>query len=86
LPPVFITGAGATARHSVGLVLVGGLTIGTVLPLFIVPSLYVLLAKPHQHDNEIGVDVDGHNIGDAQALPEFAMADGNGRWRDGNGA
>ncbi|MFL6568923.1 MAG: efflux RND transporter permease subunit, partial [Chthoniobacterales bacterium] len=86
LPLVFVTGAGAKARNSIGLVLVGGMTIGTVFTLFIVPSLYVLLAKQHQHDNEIGVDVDGDNIGDAQALPEFAMADGNGRWRDGNGA
>ncbi|MDQ6861214.1 MAG: efflux RND transporter permease subunit, partial [Verrucomicrobiota bacterium] len=89
LPLVFVTGAGAKARNSIGLVLVGGMTIGTIFTLFIVPSLYVLLAKQHQHD-ETGIDVDGDNIGDAQALPEFAMADGNGngkaRWRDGNGS
>ncbi len=84
MPLVFVTGAGARARNSIGLVLVGGMTIGTIFTLFIVPSLYVLLAKQHDHDFD-GVDLDGDNIGDAQALPEFAMADGNGRWSNGNG-
>ena len=40
-----MTGAGAKARNSIGLVLVGGMTIGTLFTLFIVPSLYVLLAQ-----------------------------------------
>lgn len=44
-PLVLVTGAGAAARNSIGLVLVGGMGIGTVFTLFIVPCLYVLLAK-----------------------------------------
>ena len=44
-PLVLVTGAGAAARNSIGLVLVGGMAIGTVFTLFIVPSLYVLMAK-----------------------------------------
>jgi multidrug efflux pump len=44
-PLVLVTGAGAAARNSIGLVLVGGMTIGTVFTLFIVPSLYMLIAK-----------------------------------------
>lgn len=44
---VFVTGAGAEARNSIGLVLVGGMTIGTLFTLFIVPSLYMLMAKNH---------------------------------------
>ncbi|MDQ6656188.1 MAG: efflux RND transporter permease subunit, partial [Verrucomicrobiota bacterium] len=44
MPLVFVTGAGAKARNSIGLVLVGGMTIGTIFTLFIVPSLYVLIA------------------------------------------
>jgi multidrug efflux pump len=44
-PLVLVTGAGAAARNSIGLVLVGGMAIGTVFTLFIVPCLYVLLAK-----------------------------------------
>ena len=44
-PLVLVTGAGAAARNSIGLVLVGGMTIGTIFTLFVVPSIYVLLAK-----------------------------------------
>ncbi len=77
MPLVFVTGAGAKARNSIGLVLVGGMTIGTLFTLFIVPSLYVLIAKQHQAD-ELGTDLDGDNVGDAQSLPEFALAN-NGR-------
>ena len=47
MPLVFVTGAGAKARNSIGLVLVGGMTIGTIFTLFIVPSLYVLIARTH---------------------------------------
>jgi len=44
-PLVLVTGAGAAARNSIGLVLVGGMAIGTVFTLFLVPALYMLLAK-----------------------------------------
>jgi len=44
-PLVLVTGAGAAARNSIGLVLVGGLAIGTIFTLFLVPALYMLLAK-----------------------------------------
>ncbi|HEX8679125.1 MAG TPA: efflux RND transporter permease subunit, partial [Chthoniobacterales bacterium] len=52
LPLVFVTGAGAKARNSIGLVLVGGMTIGTIFTLFILPSLYVLLARTHRTEGE----------------------------------
>ncbi|MGZ4966949.1 MAG: efflux RND transporter permease subunit, partial [Chthoniobacterales bacterium] len=85
-PLTLVTGAGAAARNSIGLVLVGGMTIGTIFTLFIVPSLYMLIAKQHQGEH-IGPDFDGDNLGDAHALPEFALADGNGNgWRGGHGA
>ncbi|WP_227369749.1 efflux RND transporter permease subunit [Halomonas sp. M20] len=44
-PLVLVTGAGAAARNSIGLVLVGGMAIGTLFTLFVVPSLYVLMAQ-----------------------------------------
>src|ERR1700731_762443 len=47
-PLTLVTGAGAAARNSIGLVLVGGMTIGTIFTLFIVPSLYMLIAKEHK--------------------------------------
>lgn len=48
LPLTLVTGAGAAARNSIGLVLVGGMTIGTIFTLFVLPSLYILLAKDHR--------------------------------------
>jgi multidrug efflux pump len=44
-PLTLVDGPGAEARNSIGLVLVGGMTIGTVFTLFVVPALYVLIAK-----------------------------------------
>ena len=44
-PLVLVTGAGAEARNSIGLVLVGGMAIGTLLTLFIIPSIYMLIAR-----------------------------------------
>lgn len=46
-PLVLISGAGAAARNSIGLVLVGGMTIGTLFTLFVIPSVYMLVAKDH---------------------------------------
>ena len=50
-----VTGAGAAARNSIGLVLVGGMTIGTIFTLFVLPSIYVLLAKEHRADARASV-------------------------------
>jgi multidrug efflux pump len=47
LPLTLVTGPGAEARNSIGLVLVGGMAIGTLFTLFVVPALYMLLAKKH---------------------------------------
>src|SRR5207302_5627785 len=52
-PLTLVTGAGAVARNSIGIVLVGGMTIGTFFTLFIVPSVYVLIAKDHHKDARV---------------------------------
>ncbi|MCU7857723.1 MAG: efflux RND transporter permease subunit, partial [Candidatus Thiodiazotropha sp. (ex Lucinoma borealis)] len=44
-PLILVTGAGAAARNSIGLVLVGGMAIGTLFTLFVLPSIYMLLSK-----------------------------------------
>jgi len=46
-PLVLVTGAGAEARNSIGLVLVGGIAIGTLFTLFVIPSIYMLIARDH---------------------------------------
>jgi multidrug efflux pump len=50
-PLTLVQGPGAEARNSIGLVLVGGMSIGTVFTLFVVPSLYLLIAR--QRHNRI---------------------------------
>lgn len=49
-PLTLVTGAGAEARNSIGLVLVGGMFVGTIFTLFIVPSIYMLVARDHAKD------------------------------------
>lgn len=44
-PLVLVTGAGAEARNSIGLVIVGGMAIGTLFTLIFLPSIYMLIAK-----------------------------------------
>jgi len=41
LPLVFASGAGAVSRHQLGSVIVGGMTIGTMFTLFVVPMVYI---------------------------------------------
>jgi multidrug efflux pump len=53
-PLTLVTGAGAAARNSIGLVLVGGMFIGTLFTLFVVPSIYMLIARDHGRDLEAG--------------------------------
>jgi multidrug efflux pump len=45
LPLVIATGPGAGARNSIGIMLVSGMIIGTLFTLFIVPSIYVVVAR-----------------------------------------
>jgi multidrug efflux pump len=46
-PLVLAKGPGAGARNSIGIMLVSGMIIGTLFTLFIVPSIYMLVAKSH---------------------------------------
>lgn len=58
-PLVLVTGAGAEARNSIGLVLVGGMAIGTVFTLFVIPSIYMLIARDmHGTLTELPEDLD----------------------------
>ena len=47
-PLTLVHGPGAAARNSIGVVLVGGMAIGTIFTLFVVPSVYVLVARDHR--------------------------------------
>ncbi|HEX8372800.1 MAG TPA: efflux RND transporter permease subunit [Chthoniobacterales bacterium] len=51
-PLIIAEGPGAAARNSIGYMLVSGMIIGTVFTLFVVPAIYVVLAKDHRKDNQ----------------------------------
>jgi multidrug efflux pump len=47
LPLVTASGAGAVGRFNMGLVIVTGISIGTLFTLFVVPAMYMLIAEDH---------------------------------------
>jgi multidrug efflux pump len=47
VPLVTATGAGAASRFSIGVVVVAGMSIGTLFTLFVLPAVYTVLAKDH---------------------------------------
>ena len=47
-PLVLVTGAGAEARNSIGIILVAGMLVGTLFTLFVLPSVYYALSANHQ--------------------------------------
>ncbi len=54
-PLVLVTGAGAEARNSIGLIIVGGMAIGTFFTLLIIPSIYMLIAKDHKGTRDTAI-------------------------------
>ncbi|MFN6999272.1 MAG: efflux RND transporter permease subunit [Elioraea tepidiphila] len=48
VPLAFAVGAGAESRQAIGWVVVGGMSIGTLFTLFVVPTAYTLLARRHR--------------------------------------
>jgi len=61
-PLILAQGPGAGARNSIGWVLVTGMIIGTCLTLFVLPAVYMLIAKDHTKDRQ--------RHGDFSHLPE----------------
>ncbi len=57
VPLVLAAGAGAAGRHSIGLVIFTGISIGTLFTLFVVPAVYLVLGEDHHgeqaHDSEL---------------------------------
>ena len=66
-PLTLVDGPGAAARNSIGLVLVGGMTIGTLFTLFVLPAIYVLIAKEHRAEVRTADEVP-----DLEATPSYA--------------
>ncbi len=62
VPLALATGAGAERRRQIGWVIVGGLSIGTLLTIFVVPTVYTLFARKAV-PGEIAVPEDDHAHG-----------------------
>ncbi len=50
VPLAFSSGAGAESRQAIGWVIVGGMSFGTLMTLFVIPSFYLLLAAQKRKD------------------------------------
>jgi multidrug efflux pump len=63
-PLVIATGPGAGARNSIGIMLVTGMIIGTVFTLFVVPSIYMLVARTREAvvEHEEEEEEDRHSV------------------------
>jgi multidrug efflux pump len=60
MPLVFVTGPGAEARNSIGIVLVAGMIVGTLFTLFVVPVYYSIFAAEHRvRSTEAEAEVEG---------------------------
>lgn len=57
-PLMIVTGAGAEARNSIGLILVAGMFIGTLFTLYILPNVYMLIAQTHKPQKLVAVEMD----------------------------
>ncbi|MDP3373428.1 MAG: efflux RND transporter permease subunit [Hydrogenophaga sp.] len=53
IPLALATGAGAESRQQIGWVIVGGMSLGTLLTLFVVPTMYTLLARKKAHSQSV---------------------------------
>ncbi len=51
VPLALATGAGAESRSTIGWVIVGGLSIGTILTLIVVPTIYLLISRHQRFEN-----------------------------------
>lgn len=52
IPLAYSSGAGAETREQIGLVIVGGMTIGTIFTLFVIPVVYTFLSRSRRKEIE----------------------------------
>ncbi len=48
VPLVFASGAGAASRFAIGIVVATGMLVGTLFTLFVLPTMYSLIARDHR--------------------------------------
>jgi multidrug efflux pump len=75
IPLALSTGAGAESRQQIGWVIVGGMTIGTLLTIFVVPTMYTLLARRRTPGAITTPEVDDLPMQPARRTPAAGHAD-----------
>ncbi|KAA0572295.1 efflux RND transporter permease subunit [Azospirillum sp. Sh1] len=70
VPLAYAKGAGAESRQAIGAVIVGGMTLGTLLTLFVVPTVYSYLARKKPMQDEAAEQ--GADGGSAHGVPHPA--------------
>ena len=71
VPLVRATGAGAESRSPIGVVIVGGLLVGTLLTLFVIPTAYTLFVGQRRRIDDTADDHQATQL-PAMSLPERA--------------
>ena len=67
-PLILATGPGAGARNSIGIVLVTGMIIGSAFTLFVVPSIYMLVARTRRAVGPVQVGASGADLSRLAAI------------------
>jgi len=75
VPLLLATGAGAASRFAIGLVIVSGMSIGTLFTLFVVPAVYTVLAKDHRAAARSKRNADIAALDGAKAAPDGQPAE-----------
>jgi len=73
-PLAIATGAGAVARNMLGWTIVGGMTIGTLFSLFVVPTFYILMAKVKHVDEAMEAEI-------AEAVEKAKQLEAEKTWK-----
>ena len=68
-PLTLVSGAGAAARNSIGIIVVAGMALGTIFTLLVIPSIYVLIAKQHQGEEAGAIGKDHALATEAEMAP-----------------
>jgi multidrug efflux pump len=69
-PLTLVSGAGAAARNSIGIIVVAGMALGTVFTLLVIPAIYMLIAKEHGSERETIPAKDDQELSDAKEVEE----------------
>jgi multidrug efflux pump len=73
VPLALATGAGSESRIQIGMVIVGGMSLGTVLTLFVLPSVYTLFARKRRSAKRVD-DAQRESLEDARESVEHKPA------------